>query len=562
MRKFLKITAIVLAVLILVPALACVWLYHSAMRHNFGAPELSVSLSDYPQVEWTDSVRICGDNFLLLGPDGLWEGRIEGTAADRGAVLGMMARDLLQYQERVFVDQIHRLIPSERYVRFLHRMIAIFNRKMARYIPTEYLEEIYAMSLSCSHEYDDYGTPFGRQINYHAAHDIGHTMQEYMLVGCSSFAVWDGENADGGLLVGRNFDFYVGDGFAENKIVLFVRPDSGYRYASVTWPGMAGVVSGMNECGLTVTINAAKGAIPTSSAMPISLLARHILQYAATIDEAFALAGDCRTFVSESLLIGSARDGRAAIIEKTPEETHLFVSDTTRIVCTNHYQSDAYAKNKYNIENIALSDSRYRHERLEELISQAVPLDAQGAAAVLRDRRGLGGADIGLANEKSINQFIAHHSVIFEPDRLRMWVSTAPWQCGAYLCYDLEKVFAAEAVQGLATVSDGRIPADSIALGQDVPRVLEHRRMTAELQKAIDEKSELADGFIDRYIANNPEHYYVYALAGDYRQMRGETAAAVLCWKKALAREIPYMSERNKIEKKISRYDKKQRTAL
>ena len=40
---------------------------------------------------------------------------------------------------------------------------------------------------------------------------------------------------------------------AKNKLVLFEKPDSGYAYVSVTWPGMLGVVSGMNTQGLAVS---------------------------------------------------------------------------------------------------------------------------------------------------------------------------------------------------------------------------------------------------------------------------------------------------------------------
>ena len=62
---------------------------------------------------------------------------------------------------------------------------------------------------------------------------------------------------------------------------------------------------------------------------------------------------------------------------------------------------------------------------------------------ILRDRKdGLHNADIGMGNEKAINQLIAHHSIVFEPEKLIVWVCTSPWQLGEYVAYDLKKVFA------------------------------------------------------------------------------------------------------------------------
>lgn len=557
MRRFLKIFFLFLTALFFLLLSITMGLYYSAM-HKFKAPNVSVDLSDYPLTQWSDSLRICGNSCLSLNPDGLWEAKVSGSALERGAVLGLMSKDILQNQERVFVEQIHRIIPSERYIRILHKFIAIFNRNMVQHIPAEYMEEIYAMSLSCSREYDDYGTPFARQLNYHAAHDIGHTMQEYMLVGCSSFAAWDGESADGELIVGRNFDFYVGSDFAKNKIVLFVNPDSGYKYASVTWPGMVGVVSGINECGLAVTINAAKGAIPTSTAMPISLLVRHILQHARNIGEAMSIAEKFQTFVSESLLVASAGDKRAVIIEKTPQEIYLYATDATHIICTNHYQSDFFADEKNNIENIATSDSKYRFDRLSELIDSNTPIDVQKSVDILRNRYGLHNEDIGLANEKSLNQFIAHHSVVFEPEKLKMWVSTSPWQCGAFLCYDLNEVFSTDNAASLFVAAEReRIPADSLFLQHDLDKVESFRLQTAELQQAIDNHTALPHDFIDRYIDSNPNHYQVYDIAGDYELTQNHADFAKTYWEQALTKEIPHLSTRRNIEKKLERYDKK-----
>jgi len=78
------------------------------------------------------------------------------------------------------------------------------------------------------------------------------------------------------MIIGRNFDFYINDDFAKEKIVSFCNPSQGYKFMYVTWGGFTGVVSGMNEKGLTVTINAAKSDIPSGSATPVSLVAKKL----------------------------------------------------------------------------------------------------------------------------------------------------------------------------------------------------------------------------------------------------------------------------------------------
>jgi predicted choloylglycine hydrolase len=111
----------------------------------------------------------------------------------------------------------------------------------------------------------------------------------------------------------------MGEKFAENKIVCFINPSDGYKFMMITWADLIGVVSGMNEKGLTVTINAARSAIPRQAATPVTILAREILQYASTIQEAYEISKKRKLFVSESIMIGSAIDHRTTIIEKSRE---------------------------------------------------------------------------------------------------------------------------------------------------------------------------------------------------------------------------------------------------
>jgi len=548
-KKTIKYGGIALLILIATIMIGMSYLYLSA---DMMTPQFA-STPETDRVIRKDSLRQYGGNYLRHSESGLWELKVSGPAYERGKAIGKLTSDLLYFQEKVFVDQIKEIVPSESYLKFLRFFIVLFNRNLGKNVPEEFRDEIYGISLSCTHEYDFIGTPYERQLNYHSAHDLGHAMQDYMLVGCSSFACWGENSADSSLIIGRNFDFYMGDDFAHNKLVSFYQPENGYRFASVGWAGMTGVLSGMNETGLTVTINAAKSDLPAASATPISILTREILQYASTIEEAYAIARKRKTFVSESILVGSAKDGRAAIIEKSPEKIALFTGNGQQIICTNHYQSETFGHDKRNLENIETSDSPYRFARLQELLKENIPIDASKAASILRNRKGVGGAELGLANEMAINQFIAHHSVIFQPEKKLMWVSTSPWQCGKYVAYDLNRIFSDSIDFNHEIYTENlTVPADSFLQQQEYQQLMAYKRLAPVLRKQIKKKERLDEQTLHAFQHANPHFFYVYELLGDYYHATGQQDKALRNWKKALLLPIPKRSESERIEHKIN----------
>lgn len=554
LRRILKWTALAVAVPVAGIVIAASVLYWTA---DLKEPQCSFEgMPDPSSALLSDSLRTYGDNWLRHSSSELWEMKVCGSAAERGYAIGIMAPDLLYYQEKAFVDQIRHIIPSDSYLRFLRFFIIIFNRNLGKNVPDEYREEIYGMSQSSTHEFDLIGSPYMRQMQYHSAHDLGHALQDYMMVGCSSFSCWGNMSADGGLLTGRNFDFYMGNDFAANKLVTFWYPEHGYRFASVGWPGMIGVLSGMNEAGLTVTINAAKSDVPTSSATPISILAREILQYASDIDEAYSIAAERHTFVSESILISSRRDGRSAIIEKSPEKMSLYLppEDSCRLVCTNHFQSPVFMQDERNIENIRTTDSRYRYMRIREMLDSLPPAGPEEAAKVLRERHGLGGIELGLTNELAVNQLIAHHSVIFKPDSLLMWVSTSPWQCGEYVCYDLGRIFNEEQSPGPGQeicLPSRTIPHDPFLDSPLYEDAADYRRLAGYVRKAAEQKVAVPQDSISRLIDSNPFFYDSYNTAGDYFRSMGEDAEAIAMWRKALERPVAGTVKADAIRRKI-----------
>ena len=493
------------------------------------------------------------DNWFRHSKSGLYELYVEGEPFERGVINGKLTEELVVRQEDHFAEQIYKMVPSKFKRSFLKYLIGFFNRNLDKNVTEEYKEEIYGVSESASANYQFLGTNYQRILNYHAAHDIGHAVQNLALVGCTSFGTWGAMSEDSTMIIGRNFDFYVGDKFAEDKIVAFFNPTTGHKFMTVTWGGFVGAVSGMNDQGLSVTINAAKTSLPTGSATPVSLVTREILQYAKNINEAIAIAKSRKMFVSESFLVASAADNKAVIIEKTPDELDVYDPQKDLIVCANHFQSKVLAKTKMNIEQENESASSYRYKRMMELLNANGKNTVQKTIHILRDQKGLNNANIGMGNEKAINQLIAHHSIVFEPQKLLVWVSTSPWQLGEYVAYDLNKIFALHGLKENQEIADSSltVAADSFLLTPAYKNFVLFRTL----------KQQIMDGGrvnADSLVASNPEFYNAYVLAGDYLYKQKDYAAALRNYQMALTKVIATKKEEDHIKEQIKKINKKQ----
>jgi len=530
-----------------------------------------VTKVDEPEIEGLQQISMervssgpdeysCTHGYIRKVREGWWEMHLKGSPFEIGFAHGLLTRELMADQERAFLERLGELIPSKFYQRFMLGFVRYFNRNLEEYIRPEYQEEIFGISQFASPEFGFMGPAYARMLNYHAAHDLGHAVQNMNLVACTAFATWKSKSADSGLIVGRNFDFFINGDFAKDKILCFIEPDSGYSFVMVTWAGFAGVVSGMNEKGLTVTLNAAKSSIPMGAKTPVSLLAREILQYASNIEEAYRIAQSRQTFVAESFFIGSAADHKAVVIEKSPEDIDIYDPDTNFVIVTNHFQSNTFLRDPLNLENMQNETSIYRHERMRELVNDNAPIDPGIAAAFLRDYKGLEEKEIGLGNEKAVNQFIAHHSVIFQPEKRRIWIAGPPWQLGQYWAYDVDTVFGADGNHGgvdndggigndcrdakfcVSTGTGISIPADTLQLATIYPNLQKYRSLASRI-----ESGEFPPGAADSLIKFNPEYFHTYRILGDYFKTKGQKNKAEDYYRIALEKEAPSAGDREAV---------------
>ena len=512
---------------------------------------------DTSRIKHSETFYSLGKNQLYQNKQGIWELYLEGNALERGVANGNLTRELIHHQEIAFMDKLQEMVPSDNYRGFLKSVVSWFNRKMYLHVPEEYKEEIYGVSRYGLKRYDDFAPGYVRMLYFHGAHDIGHALQDLMLVGCTSFAVWDSKTEDGELLLGRNFDFYAGDEFGDQKIAAFVNPDSGHKFMMYTWGGMIGAVSGINEKGITVTINAGKSKMPLLAKTPISLVAREILQYASNTSEAIKIAKNREVFVSESIMIGSGDERKAILIEVSPSNFGVYeVQNSDELICSNHFQSEVYLDDDRNLKTIEESHSKYRYDRMKELVLETDKIDPEKAVAVLRNMKGLKDKRIGYGNEKAINQLLAHHGIVFKPEERKVWVSSNPYQMGEFIAYDLDEVFA-KFENGLVTGSvadmENNIAQSDFINTKTFQDYEEFRKLEIEVKNQLAKEDQISEETAQRLIQLNPDFWEAWFLAGTIYYNKADYKNAVIHFKQAKKREVTTRPDLKMIEKMIKK---------
>ncbi len=400
---------------------------------------------------------------------GVHELGLVGSPWERGYANARLCRDLLQKQEEVLLELAERFVPNPVAMWLLVTALTINNQSLPDFLSAaERLEVLGLVDGSVDH-HPELGPLYHRVLNYHAAHDISHLLidnpliAQRELIGCSAFAAWGEATEAGRLLVGRNFDFEGGEVFDSDKVILYVWPEGGVPYVHVAWAGMAGAVTGLNQAGIAVSINAGRTADLRRVGTPTTMVVRRVLESAHSIAEAVAIIESAEIFVSDSFLIASRDEGRAVVVEKSPARQAVREAVGPRILQTNHYLSPAFADDPVNQAQLEGATTGFRYRRLESLLAASDPLVPARCLAILRDTSVEGAREgPGLGNRNSLNALIACHSVVMDLDAGRMWVSSGPQTVGSYLAVDVYASLERGPERALqrAPVLDDDLPAD------------------------------------------------------------------------------------------------------
>ena len=288
---------------------------------------------------------------------------------------------------------------------------------------------------------------YQRFVYLNALYDMALSFEHSPLIGCTTVTLGGDELEGGGGILARAFDFEVDEVFDRHKAVFLVREEGKFAFASVAWPGLVGVVSGMNENGVAVVVHGARGGTPAAEGEPVVHALRRVLGTARDTEEALRALSEQPAMVSHIVILNDER-GRAAVVERVPGKANFVRFLPSKAATTNHFEGP----NAEDPKNLAVREKTStlpRRSRADELLARLpARLSASDAVndaiALLRDRKGPGERELALGDRSAINALIATHGVVMDTKQRILWVSESPHLLGRFVAFDLKRMLAAD----------------------------------------------------------------------------------------------------------------------
>ena len=476
-----------------------------------------------------------GGRGRLVRTAGLWVLAVEGSPSEVGYAAGRLTAPLRPRMEDEMFASFERIVPVRAFRWLITRGSAVVGSGLQAHVLPEHQEEIAAGALAVPELRWLSGPIFTRKVYYHAIHDLGQALVDSPLLGCTGFMAGP-PATDGRWLLARSFDFEGGVAFDRDKIVTIHRPDVGIPFLSVGFTGMVGAVSGVNEAGIAVAINAGGSDAPPRPGTPMTLIVREILQTARTLDDADRILRARSGFVSENVMVVDADGGRAALFEVAPDRVARTPVDGWMAV-SNHFRAPEFAGDATNARRIAEATTAPRLARMEELVARAVPVDPLEATEILRDRRGVGDVVLARGHRASVNADIATHGVVIDATNRTVLVSRYPNLAGGFAQISLA----------------GNLEATSVVAAEpDAARALDLRLGRELLREARRSDPATASILVDRARALMPGHPEALFEAGRLRFDAGDMAGARPLLEAARAAQPEYLHQRQAIDRMLA----------
>jgi hypothetical protein len=372
----------------------------------------------------------------------IWEVALSGTPEQIGAHQVALMRTEMLANEAELWTQLETLVPSSLARALIFDLARIRFRNIDQLMSEPRRREIAAAASTFVPDPWTARIPsYQRMVYLHSLYDVSLSFEHSPLIGCTSFALSNGAAEQGHTFLARAFDFEAGRLFDEHKAVFLVRERGKIPYASIAWPGLVGVVTGMNDAGVALVVHGGRAREVRSAGEPLVHTMRDVLAEARTTEEAIAGLRKHEAMVSHIVMLAD-RTGDIAVVERAPGETVWVRRGKGKVAVTNHFEGPL-ASDAANRQVEQETSTLVRRARVDELLERLPPgAGVESAIAILRDKRGPGDAPLPAGDRRAIDAQIATHGVVMDTTAKVIWVSEGPHLKGRFIRFDLGRLLA------------------------------------------------------------------------------------------------------------------------
>ena len=372
----------------------------------------------------------------------IWEVALSGSPEQIGAHQVSLLRTEMLANEAELWTRLETMVPSAFTRMLIFDLARIRFRHIDQLMSEPRRREIAAAAFTFVPDPWRARIPsYQRMVYLHSLYDVSLSFEHSPLIGCTSFALTDGAAENGHTFLARAFDFEAGRLFDEHKAVFLIRESGKIPYASVAWPGLVGVVTGMNDAGLALVVHGGRGREVRSSGQPLVHNMRDVLAEARTVDEALAMLRAREPMVSHIVMLAD-RGGNTVVVERAPGEAPFIRSEKSKLALTNHFQGPL-ADDPANRQVEQTTSTLDRRARLDELLARLRPgAGVEDAIAILRDKRGPGDVALPPGDRRAIDALIATHGVVMDTTARVIWVSEGPHLKGRFVRFDVGRLLS------------------------------------------------------------------------------------------------------------------------
>ncbi len=371
----------------------------------------SVSIKQY-KVTFSKSNVARFENGYLYWKEGVPFLYLKGSSYDMGLQYGVLLKDRINFVYSK-LDHLEKSVFRNLPV-YLRPLISIFIFAKLIYIkhslPDEFKNELKGIS-------DGSGVSYNRLL-------LVSMLPEIFNFSCTSFL----KIVNGRLIHGRNLDYYF-PLIGKNPLVVRYVPSGKVPYTLVGCVGYTGAYTGMNDYGITLTVDAAP-IVNTNkeSALPVTFEIRNILENARSFSDVEKFLKNYHSIKGWMVIAGSSREKKGAIFNIAGKNVSETPMKNGEIFITNTFADKDFAHKFMSLSDAESASSVCRYERFSRLIGRINSVN--GAIEALSDIQFynygsvIGAGDVTVNNEGSLQSVVmdpSNHSIYFSSSSAGMY---------------------------------------------------------------------------------------------------------------------------------------------